>query len=163
MASSTSPRPAPSTASWTPSTGSHLSCFVAAEGEGVGGAGRGRDAQRAARRQGCRGMRRVVVTSVVSAVVPSPGWPAGEGLDEHCWTNIDYCDQNRAWYPASNTLAEKAAWKFEEENGLHVVVVNPGTILGSMIPPRINASMAIFLHLLEVNDERSLYEHLSAL
>uniref|UniRef100_A0A453RVX8 NAD-dependent epimerase/dehydratase domain-containing protein n=2 Tax=Aegilops tauschii subsp. strangulata TaxID=200361 RepID=A0A453RVX8_AEGTS len=54
-----------------------------------------------------------------------------------------------AWYPASNTLAEKAAWKFEEENGLHVVVVNPGTILGSMIPPRINASMAIFLHLLE--------------
>uniref|UniRef100_A0A453RVV8 NAD-dependent epimerase/dehydratase domain-containing protein n=1 Tax=Aegilops tauschii subsp. strangulata TaxID=200361 RepID=A0A453RVV8_AEGTS len=94
-------------------------------------------------------MRRVVVTSVVSAVVPSPGWPAGEGLDEHCWTNIDYCDQNRAWYPASNTLAEKAAWKFEEENGLHVVVVNPGTILGSMIPPRINASMAIFLHLLE--------------
>uniref|UniRef100_A0A453RVY2 Spondin domain-containing protein n=1 Tax=Aegilops tauschii subsp. strangulata TaxID=200361 RepID=A0A453RVY2_AEGTS len=40
-------------------------------------------------------MRRVVVTSVVSAVVPSPGWPAGEGLDEHCWTNIDYCDQNR--------------------------------------------------------------------
>ena len=30
-----------------------------------------------------------------------------------------------------------------------MVVVNPGTVLGEMIPPRINASMAMFLRLLE--------------
>ena len=53
------------------------------------------------------------------------------------------------WYPASKTLAEKAAWKFAEENGLDVVVVNPGTVLGPMIPPTINASMAMFRRLLE--------------
>lgn len=40
------------------------------------------------------GVRRVVVTSSVSAVVPNPGWPAGEVLDERCWTDIDYCDKN---------------------------------------------------------------------
>ncbi|XP_048570589.1 putative anthocyanidin reductase [Triticum urartu] len=58
------------------------------------------------------GVGRVVVTSAISAVVPSPGRPAGEVLDESCWTNIDYyCDKNR------------------------------------MIPPRINASIAMFLHL----------------
>ncbi|VAI38985.1 unnamed protein product [Triticum turgidum subsp. durum] len=102
---------------------------------------------RAAKEAG--GVRRVVVTSSVSAVVPSPGWPAGEVLDERCWTDIDYCEKNGVWYPASKTLAEKAAWKFAEENGLDVVVVNPGTVLGPMIPPRINASMAMFLRLLE--------------
>jgi hypothetical protein len=30
-----------------------------------------------------------------------------------------------------------------------VVVVNPGTVMGDMIPPRMNASMAMFLRLLE--------------
>ncbi|KAM3349622.1 hypothetical protein ACQJBY_022505 [Aegilops geniculata] len=162
-ASSTSPRPAPSTVSWTPRYCCSVTVMLLFDLSVQGRVclvlwphkvrrswwRRTWDAQRVARCQGCRGMRRVVVTSAVSAVVPSPGWPVGEVLDEHCWTNIDYCDQNRAWYPASNTLAEKAAWKFEEEIGLHAVVVNPGTILGPMIPPRINASMAIFLHLLE--------------
>ncbi|XP_062212831.1 phenylacetaldehyde reductase-like [Phragmites australis] len=96
-----------------------------------------------------RGVRRVVVTSSISAIVPSPGWPAGEVRDERCWTDIDYCEKNGVWYPASKTLAEKAAWKFAEENGLDVVVVNPGTVLGPMIQPTINASMAMFLRLLE--------------
>ncbi|TVU44425.1 hypothetical protein EJB05_03866 [Eragrostis curvula] len=95
------------------------------------------------------GVRRVVVTSSVSSVVPNPGWPAGEVVDETCWTDIDYCEKNGVWYPASKTLAEKAAWKFAEENGLDVVVVNPGTVLGPMIPPKVNASMAMFLSLLE--------------
>nr|CAB3497687.1 unnamed protein product [Digitaria exilis] len=102
---------------------------------------------RAAKEAG--GVRRVVVTSSISAIVPSPGWPAGEVRDERCWTDIDYCEKNGVWYPASKTLAEKAAWKFAEENGLDVVVVNPGTVLGPMIPPTINASMAMFRSLLE--------------
>ncbi|XP_039827661.1 phenylacetaldehyde reductase-like isoform X3 [Panicum virgatum] len=100
-----------------------------------------RNVLRAAKEAG--GVRRVVVTSSISAIVPSPGWPAGEVRDERCWTDIDYCEKNGVWYPASKTLAEKAAWKFAEENGLDVVVVNPGTVLGPMIPPTINASMAM--------------------
>ncbi|EAY92353.1 hypothetical protein OsI_14080 [Oryza sativa Indica Group] len=95
------------------------------------------------------GVRRVVVTSSISAIVPSPGWPAGEVRDERCWTDLDYCEKNGVWYPASKTLAEKAAWKFAEENGLDVVVVNPGTVMGLVIPPTINASMAMLVRLLE--------------
>ncbi|KAL5219038.1 hypothetical protein ABZP36_019722 [Zizania latifolia] len=95
------------------------------------------------------GVRRVVVTSSISSIVPNPGWPAGEVLDERSWTDIDYCEKNGVWYPASKTLAEKAAWKFAEENGLDVVVVNPGTVMGPVIPPRVNASMAILVRLLE--------------
>jgi hypothetical protein len=40
------------------------------------------------------GVRRVVVTSSISAVVPNPGWPAGEVVDERCWADIDYCEKN---------------------------------------------------------------------
>ncbi|PWZ22171.1 hypothetical protein Zm00014a_034313 [Zea mays] len=62
---------------------------------------------------------------------------------------VDPVKDPQVWYPASKTLAEKAAWKFAEENGLDVVVVNPGTVLGPMIPPAINASMAMFCRLLQ--------------
>ncbi|OEL32926.1 Tetraketide alpha-pyrone reductase 1 [Dichanthelium oligosanthes] len=116
---------------------------------------------RAAKEAG--GVRRVVVTSSNSAIMPSPGWPAGEVRDERCWTDIDYCEKNGVslrilvspcmmyvmlWYSASKTLAEKAAWKFAEE-GLDVVVVNPGSVMGPIIPPTINSSMSVLLRLLQ--------------
>ncbi|XP_042467058.1 cinnamoyl-CoA reductase 1-like [Zingiber officinale] len=39
------------------------------------------------------GVCRVVVTSLISAIVPSPGWPADRVKDESCWTDLDYCRQ----------------------------------------------------------------------
>ncbi|KAF8708571.1 hypothetical protein HU200_029943 [Digitaria exilis] len=95
------------------------------------------------------GVRRVVVTSSNSAIIPSPEWPAGEVRDERFWTDIDYCEKNGLWYSVSKTLAEKAAWKFAEEKGLDVVVVNPGTVMGPIIPPTINSSMSVLLRLLQ--------------
>ncbi|CAN6286396.1 unnamed protein product [Urochloa humidicola] len=102
---------------------------------------------RAAKEAG--GVRRVVVTSSNAAIMPSPGWPAGEVPDERCWTEIDYCEKNGLWYSVSKTLAEKAAWKFAEDNGLDVAVVNPGTVMGPIIPPTINSSMSVLLRLLQ--------------
>ncbi|CAL9051547.1 unnamed protein product [Musa banksii] len=95
------------------------------------------------------GVGRVVVTSSISAIFPSPGWPADVVKDESCWTDLEYCRQNELWYPASKTLAEKAAWEFAEGNGLDVVVVNPGTVTGPIIPPAINASMTMLMRLLQ--------------
>lgn len=37
------------------------------------------------------GVRRVVLTSSISAVVPNPGWPSGRPFDESSWTDLDYC------------------------------------------------------------------------
>lgn len=51
----------------------------------------------------------------------------------------------------SKTLAEKAAWEFAKEKGLDVVVVNPGTVMGPVIPPKLNASMVLLLRLLQGN------------
>ena len=56
---------------------------------------------------------------------------------------------SQLWYPISKTLAEKAAWDFAKDKGLDVVVVNPGTVMGPAIPPRLNASMIMLLRLLQ--------------
>jgi nucleoside-diphosphate-sugar epimerase len=45
----------------------------------------------------------------------------------------------------SKTLAEKAAWEFSKEKGLDVVVVNPGTVMGPVISPVLNASMVMLV------------------
>ncbi|CAA0840057.1 NAD(P)-binding Rossmann-fold superfamily protein [Striga hermonthica] len=36
-------------------------------------------------------VRRVVLTSSISAMVPNPGWPIGMVVDESSWTDLDYC------------------------------------------------------------------------
>ncbi|KAJ1437581.1 hypothetical protein SESBI_03577 [Sesbania bispinosa] len=95
------------------------------------------------------GVQRVVVTSSISAISPSPSWPSDVVKREDCWTDIEYCKQKGLWYPMSKTLAEKAAWDFAKENGLDVVVVNPGTVMGPVIPPRLNASMLMLVRLLQ--------------
>lgn len=98
-------------------------------------------------------VRRLVLTSSISAIIPSPNWPADLPKDENCWTDLDYCKENGIWYPASKTLSEKAAWDFAKETGLDVVVINPGTVMGPILPPAINASMAMFLQLLQGGTE----------
>lgn len=95
------------------------------------------------------GVKRVVVTSSISAIIPSPNWPSDVVKGEDCWADIEYCKQNGVWYPLSKTLAEKTAWEFAKENGLDVVVVNPGTVMGPVLPPTLNASMLMLLHLLQ--------------
>lgn len=36
-------------------------------------------------------VRRVVLTSSISALVPNPGWSSGRPFDESSWTDLDYC------------------------------------------------------------------------
>ena len=49
----------------------------------------------------------------------------------------------------SKTLGEKSAWEFSKEKGLDVVVVNPGTVMGPVISPKLNASMIMLVRLLQ--------------
>ncbi|KAL3518020.1 hypothetical protein ACH5RR_020609 [Cinchona calisaya] len=95
------------------------------------------------------GIRRVVVISSVCAIMPSPNWPADKVKNEECWADEEYCKKKGMWYPLSITLAEKAAWEFAKEKGLDIVVVNPGAVLGPILPPTLNASMLMILCLLQ--------------
>merc|ERR1719285_1318945 len=102
-------------------------------------------------------VKRGVLTSSVSALNPNPKWPAETPITEDCWTDLDYCKQNGIWYTVAKTLAEKAAWDFAKEKGLDLVAINPGTALGPILPPDMNASMAMIIHLLNGSNEE--YRH----
>ncbi|KAI3890908.1 hypothetical protein MKX03_023260 [Papaver bracteatum] len=62
---------------------------------------------------------------------------------------VDTVDDPQLWYPASKIMAEKAAWDFAKETGLDVVVINPGTVMGPIIPPSVNASMLMLIRLIQ--------------
>lgn len=108
------------------------------------------------------GVRRVVLTSSISALVPNPGWPPHKPFDESSWTDLDYCKPRQKWYPVSKTLAEKAAWEFAEKHGLDVVAIHPATCLGPLLQPGLNASSAVLLQLLQGSTDTQEYHWLGA-
>ncbi|XP_027335878.1 cinnamoyl-CoA reductase 1 [Abrus precatorius] len=99
------------------------------------------------------GVERVVATSSISAIMPSPNWPADKIKGEDCWTDLEYCKQKGLYYPMAKTLAEKAGWDFAKETGFDVVMINPGTALGPLLTPRINSSMAVLVSVLKGGKE----------
>lgn len=107
-------------------------------------------------------VRRVVLTSSISSMVPNPGWDNSVPFDESSWTDLDYCKSRQKWYPVSKTLAEKAAWEFSEKNGLDVVAINPATCLGKLLQPGLNASCAVLQQVLQGSQDTQEYHWLGA-
>lgn len=107
-------------------------------------------------------VRRVVVTSSISALVPNPSWPREKVFDESSWTDLDYCKSRQKWYPVSKTLAEKAAWEFAGRNGMDVVAIHPATCLGPLLQPALNASCAVLQLLLQGSRDTQEYHWLGA-
>lgn len=99
------------------------------------------------------GVKRVVLTSSISAMVPNPAWPPLLPFDESSWTDLHFCRSCQTWYPVSKTLAEKAAWEFSQKHGLDVVAINPATCLGPLLQPALNASCAVLRQLLQGSEE----------
>lgn len=54
---------------------------------------------------------------------------------------------HQSWYRLSKTLAEEAAWKFAKENGIDMVVINPGLVIGPLLQPTLNSSAESVLKL----------------
>lgn len=46
-------------------------------------------------------------------------------------------------------MAEEAAWKFAEENGIDLVVMIPGMVIGPLLQPSLNLSTAVFLDIIK--------------
>lgn len=89
------------------------------------------------------GIRRVVLTSSIAAVM------YGDGVapyDERNWTDAD--GKFATAYYASKTLAERAAWAEAETLGLDLTVLCPGMILGPMIGKTAATSVGIVRNLL---------------
>jgi dihydroflavonol-4-reductase len=88
-------------------------------------------------------VRRVVFTSSVAAIRLGHA-DMTKVRTEADWSVPDRLDP----YPRSKVQAERAAWKFADANGLDLVVVNPGLVLGPLLHPAKPMSLEILRRLL---------------
>ena len=90
------------------------------------------------------GVGRVVLTSSIAAISYGPGRAPFSEAD---WTDVDGVLATP--YYKSKTLAERAAWDFARENGLELVVVNPGMILGPILGAETGTSVGVVQSLMK--------------
>ncbi|KAG5246847.1 Leucoanthocyanidin reductase family protein [Salix suchowensis] len=76
-------------------------------------------------------VKRVILTSSAAAVSINKLNGTGLIMDEKNWTD---------GYPASKTLAEKAAWKFAEENNIDLITVIPSLMTGPSLTQDVPSS-----------------------
>ncbi|KAK3038785.1 hypothetical protein RJ639_027372 [Escallonia herrerae] len=99
-------------------------------------------------------VKRVVVTSSMTAVIlNSKPLRPDVVVDETWFSDAEFCEQTKAWYPLSKTLAEDAAWKFGKENGIDLVMIHPGFVLGPFLQPTLNLTSEAFLNLVKSGRE----------
>ncbi|KAL9424371.1 hypothetical protein AB3S75_036288 [Citrus x aurantiifolia] len=95
-------------------------------------------------------IKRVVVTSsMVSTLFTGTPLTPDVIVDEKWFSDLDVCKELKHWYAISKTLAEQAAWKFAEENGIELVTIHPGLVLGPLLQPNLNLSMEMILKLIQ--------------
>ncbi|EOA37599.1 hypothetical protein CARUB_v10011960mg [Capsella rubella] len=95
-------------------------------------------------------VKRVVMTSSMAAVL-FPVTPLGPDylVDESCFSDPNVCSDKKLWYVVSKTLAEDEAWRFAKENGIDLVVINPGLVLGPLLQPSLNFSVSLIADLIK--------------
>uniref|UniRef100_A0A0E0AVX7 cinnamoyl-CoA reductase n=1 Tax=Oryza glumipatula TaxID=40148 RepID=A0A0E0AVX7_9ORYZ len=94
-------------------------------------------------------VRRVVFTSSIGAVTMDPNRGPDVVVDESCWSDLDYCKETRNWYCYGKAVAEQAAWEAARRRGVELVVVNPVLVIGPLLQPTVNASVAHILKYLD--------------
>ncbi|KAM1018191.1 hypothetical protein TB2_039672 [Malus domestica] len=94
-------------------------------------------------------VKRVVLTSSMASVGIS-GKPLTSDvvMDETWYSDPLFCEKTEQWYPLSKTLAEEAAWKFAKGNGIDLVSIHPGIVIGPLLQPTLNLSIEYFLDLM---------------
>ncbi|KAF5474659.1 hypothetical protein F2P56_006541 [Juglans regia] len=100
-------------------------------------------------------VKRVILTSSAAAVSINDLNGTGLVMDESHWTDVEFLSTAKppTWgYPASKTLAEKAAWKFAEENNIDLITVIPTLMAGTPLTPDIPSSVDLAMSLITGNE-----------
>ncbi|XP_073129249.1 phenylacetaldehyde reductase-like [Henckelia pumila] len=99
-------------------------------------------------------IRRVVLTSSMTSVMLNTNLLKSDVIVDETWySDPVFCEETKKWYGLSKTLAEKAAWKFSEENGLELVTLHPGFVIGPYLQPSLNLTSEAFLTLIKEGNE----------
>ncbi|XP_047341788.1 phenylacetaldehyde reductase-like [Impatiens glandulifera] len=99
-------------------------------------------------------IKRVVITSSMASVIFN-GKPlnADVVVDETWFSDAAYCQQIKMWYMVSKTLAEEAAWKFGEENGMDLITIHPGFVIGPLLQPNLNVTSEAIPNLIKTGHD----------
>ncbi|WCT12953.1 SDR family oxidoreductase [Mucilaginibacter jinjuensis] len=92
------------------------------------------------------GVKRVVLTSAIGAIIYGHAANQTTPYDETWWTET----VNAPAYQKSKTLAEKAAWAFieQEGNGMELTAVNPTAVMGPVLGADYSHSIDIIKNML---------------
>ncbi|KAL1225198.1 Phenylacetaldehyde reductase [Cardamine amara subsp. amara] len=91
-------------------------------------------------------VKRVILTSSTAAVLRrQPPIGPNDVVDETFFSDPSLCMETKSWYPLSKTLAENAAWQFAKDNGIDMVVLNPGFVIGPLLQPTLNSSVELIV------------------
>ncbi|GAV85203.1 Epimerase domain-containing protein [Cephalotus follicularis] len=103
-------------------------------------------------------IKKVVVTSSMAAVLRNKR-PLGPDVvvDETWFSDPDFCRESKSWYYLSKTLAEEAALKFAKENGIDLVAINPGYVIGPLLQPTLNVGVGMIFNI--INGQAFLYPY----
>lgn len=93
-------------------------------------------------------VKRVVFTSSAGTVnVEENRKPV---YDETCWSDVEFCRKIKmtGWmYFVSKTLAEQAAWKYAEDNGIDLITIIPTLVVGPFLstgmPPSLITALSL--------------------
>lgn len=106
-------------------------------------------ALRVLRAASAAGVRRVVLTSSIAAVLHGSPREGTNVFDESSWSDTS---KDIGAYEKSKTLAERAAWEFvaklPAEGRLELVTVNPSVVLGPVLDDHVGTSVGVVQRLL---------------
>nr|WCO08407.1 dihydroflavonol-4-reductase [Bougainvillea spectabilis] len=94
-------------------------------------------------------VKRVVFTSsLATSLHCGRSLTSDQVVDESWFSQPQFCQGSDVmWYVLSKTLAEDAAWKFTKKNGIDMISVSPGMVIGPMLQPTLNDSVVPIFNL----------------
>jgi dihydroflavonol-4-reductase len=105
--------------------------------------------ERALRAAVSAGIGRVIVTSSSAAIFDSSR-PTGQIFTEADWADANGAPENP--YSNSKVMAERAAWKLADREGLRLTTINPTLILGPSLDAHFGSSIGLVRRLMKGRD-----------
>ncbi|KAJ0038514.1 hypothetical protein Pint_23939 [Pistacia integerrima] len=95
-------------------------------------------------------VKRVVITSSTASVFFNERPLTPDVVADETWfSDPDFCKKSKNWYALSKTLAEEAARKFAKENGIDLVTLHPGFVIGPSLHSKLNLSLEVILNIIK--------------
>nr|CAB3453807.1 unnamed protein product [Digitaria exilis] len=95
-------------------------------------------------------IQKLVVVSSAAAACLDPNWPEDRLKDETCWSDKQMCKEIESWYCLAKTEAEEMALEHGQENGLHLVTLLPGHVVGPLLQTAvISTSIKAFQYIIK--------------